>query len=66
MKQGVTVDFGQSDMSALLLALGGGMCLLSNKFQSTLHQLSIEGVPILLDKNLGPLGPCLLNSLLAQ
>lgn len=50
MKWGVTVDFGQSDMEALLLALSDVMYLLSNKFQLRLHQLSIEGVPIFLDK----------------
>lgn len=31
----------------LLLALGDVMHLLSNKFHLALHQLSIEGVPIL-------------------
>lgn len=35
---------------ALLLALDDVMYLLSNKFQLPLHQLSIEAVPILLDK----------------
>lgn len=49
MQRGVTEDFGQSDTEAVFLVLSV-IYLLSNKFQLTLHQLSIEGVPIPLDR----------------